>query len=264
MNKSVVFLLVFSSLLFLPACSSAPEPIADVASEESELEPSETPSTATAQPTDSPTATPEPTLAPTPEGQIFRDEFSGELESGWRWENENPDNWSYTDDGFLEIIGQDEYDLENAFPFNNMLLRDLPPGDIAVTIHMVADPDTNFQQAAIWLWENGDTFVVLNHGFCDPCGGKGIYFDYTIPGLEPTSYQLPGIEEADVYLRMEIRTDTIELYYATEEGQWERVGRFGNLFDFRQVGIGVSNIDPFGSDDDLVAQFDWFEITSLP
>ena len=35
----------------------------------------------------------------------------------------------------------------------------------------------------------------------------------------------------------------------------------GSYFEFKRVGIGVTNSDPFGVDGDLVGQFDYFEIT---
>jgi len=50
-----------------------------------------------------PTATTEPTVGIIPtatsEGQIFRDDFSGSLQPGWRWESENSNKWSFTKDG---------------------------------------------------------------------------------------------------------------------------------------------------------------------
>jgi len=252
------------AILLLSGCRSStptesegqdpPDAVVEVPTEE--VIPSDTPLPV-------PTETPEPTLVPTPIGQIFRDDFSNGMDSSWRWENENPDNWSISNDGFLEIIAEDDFGLDQEFPMKNMLFRDLPEGEIVITMHLEAEPDTNFQQAAIWLWENGDTHVSVNRGFCAPCGGGGFYFDYNIPGLAPTTYQLPGYDQTDVYLRIEISADQISLYYAVEENQWERLGRFGNLFAFTQVGIGISNIDPFGSDDDLLARIDYFEITAL-
>ena len=221
--------------------------------------------TATDEPTSTtepkPTATEEPTPTSTPEGLLFRDDFNGELAPGWRWENENSDNVSFSDDGWLVIVAEDQYQSEEEFPFTNMLLRDLPPGEVVVTLHLEADPDTNFKQASLMLWQDETTHVVVNRGFCAPCGGSGFYFDYIVPGLEPNSYQLPGFENTDVYLRIEIAAETISMYYALEPDQWERLGQFGNFFEFTQVAIGTSNIDPAGVDDDLTARFDWFEIT---
>jgi hypothetical protein len=64
----------------------------------------------------------------------------------------------------------------------------------------------------------------------------------------------------DVYLRLESKGNTISGYYATDPQKWVRLGRFGNYFQFKKVGIGVSNVR---AADDVVGQFDYFEI-SLP
>ena len=224
---------------------------------------------ATSAPTEAVTATPspEPSATPqasaTPEGLIFRDDFGEQLAEGWTWLNENPANWAISGDGWLEIVGDDTFALDGGLGQNNMLLRELPAGNFAITVHLQAEPDTNFQQAALWLWQDETSFVGLNRGFCAPCAGTGVYFDYKIPGLPPGNYAT-ALEATDVYLRIEIGSEQISMFYATEPGDWVRVGRFGNVFAFTQVGLGVSNVDPFGVDDNLTGRFDWFEITTLP
>jgi hypothetical protein len=49
-------------------------------------------------------------------------------------------------------------------------------------------------------------------------------------------------------------------YYALEPDNWQRVGAFGNYFDFRLVGLGATNSNPGGVAEDLTAMFDYFEI----
>ena len=266
-QKHMVCWLLTIGVIAFTSCSSSPDEQATMAAVART-----TTATITSSPMLLPTETevpipeesPTPDPSPTPEGLVFRDDFSGELAQGWIWGNENPEKWSLTEDRGLEIIGEDAFDLSGDFPQNNVLLRELPQGEIAVTVHLEADPDTDFQQAALWLWESGETYVRINRGYCSHCGGSGFFFDYVIPGLPNGSYELPGFDQTDVYLRIEITSDMISLYYGLEPGQWQRLGRFGNAFQFDQVGIGVTNLDPFGADDDLVARFDWFEITELP
>ncbi len=64
-------------------------------------------------------------------------------------------------------------------------------------------------------------------------------------------------EAEDVYLRLESSNDMISGYYSLDGISWERLGRFGNFFEFTRVGIGVSNV---GAAEDVVGRFDYFEI----
>ena len=69
-----------------------------------------------------------------------------------------------------------------------------------------------------------------------------------------------AIAADDVYLRLESKENILSGFYASEAGEWERLGRFGNYFQFCDVGIGVTNL---GAEETLVGLFDFFEI-SLP
>jgi hypothetical protein len=225
------------------------------------------PATDTPAPTDTsvptntslPTETPKPTTTPLPEGILFRDDFAGELQPGWEWENENPDKWTITDDGWLQIIGEHDALLaENQQ--NNLLWYPLPTGDFAVTVHLRTKPFENFQQAAIFIYEDPENYVTINRGYCGPCstGGNGFYMDYKIAGA--TGNYQARTDAEDVYLRLESKDGVLSGYYATSPDQWERLGRVGNFFQFKKVGIGVSNVR---AANDVVGQYDYFEI-SLP
>ena len=215
--------------------------------------------TNTPEPTETPmpTETTKPTYTPLPEGVIFRDDFEGELQSGWEWENENPNRWSITDDGWLQIIGESN-SLLGGDNQSNLLWYPLPDGDFVITVHLKSMPFANFHQAAIFIFEDVENYITINRGYCGICqtGGGGFYMDYKIGG-KWGSYQTAADAE-DVYLRIENKDNMISGYYATEPDQWERLGRFGNYFDFQRVGIGVSNV---GSSEDVVGLFDYFEIS---
>lgn len=206
-----------------------------------------------------PTETPKPTTTPLPEGVLFRDDFAGELQPGWEWENENADKWTFTDDGWLQIVGEHD-NLLRENRQSNLLWYPLPEGDFVVTVHLNTKPFENFHQAAIYIYQDPDNYVTINRGYCDLCptGGNGFYMDYKISG-QLGSYNIATKAE-DVYLRLESKDNTISGYYATAPDEWKRLGRFGNFFQFTRVGIGVSNVR---AANDVVGQFDYFEI-SLP
>jgi hypothetical protein len=261
-TKTSLIVLLSCSWMF-SACQSYAVTVPTVPSSPSAtpLPPSNTsvPPTNTHVPTNTPapTETPEPTPTALPEGVLFRDDFEGELQPGWEWENENPAKWTVTDDGWLQIIGETNALLGQSQQ-NNLLWYPLPAGDFVITVHLRTRPFEDFQQAAIFIYEDPENYVTINRGYCSPCstGGNGFYMDYKISG-QWGDYSAATSAE-DVYLRLESKGRTIGGYYATETEQWKRLGRFGNYFQFKKVGIGVSNA---GAADDVVGQFDYFEIS---
>lgn len=115
-----------------------------------------------------PTETPKPTNTPLPAGVLFRDDFNGELQPGWEWENENPDKWTFTDDGWLQIVGEFN-SLISQNQQSNLLWYPLPEGDFVITVHLKTKPFENFHQAAIFIYEDPENYITLNRGYCDLC-----------------------------------------------------------------------------------------------
>jgi len=82
-TKNLLFVLVLSSLIF-SACQPAATAVPAVPNATVVLP------TSTPLPTNTslPTETPKPTVTPLSEGVLFRDNFAGELQPGWEWQNE--------------------------------------------------------------------------------------------------------------------------------------------------------------------------------
>jgi hypothetical protein len=75
--------------------------------------------------------------------------------------------------------------------------------------------------------------------------------EYKIGGAGGT-YMI-ALQETDLYLRLESKDNVITASSATKPGQWQRLGRFGNYFLFKRVGLGVTNSDRESNDNsDLV------------
>ncbi len=205
------------------------------------------------------TSTPVPTF--TPENLIFRDDFSTALQPGWSWENEVADRRMFTQDGWLRILAGDNALLYGEKQFN-LLWRDLPSGDFVITTHINTAPYADFHQTTMYLYEDKNNFVAINRGFCGPCvpGGNGVYMEYKIGGGSGAYKQ--ALKETDVYLRLESKKNVITEYYAVGPDQWQRLGRFGNYFVFKRVGLGATNADGKASiNANLIALFDYFEIS---
>jgi hypothetical protein len=136
-----------------------------------------------------------------------------------------------------------------------------------IEAHIKSNPTENFQQAAIYIFQDPDNYVALNIGFCSPCttGGPGFFMETFIDNNPfGDAYQINRDPAAtDVYLRLVNQGGSITGYYATTPGEWQRAGAFGNYFDFKSVGLGSTNSNPAGVEHDIISQFDYFEI-ALP
>ena len=250
----------------LIACGTPPQTVAPTQQQVELPPPTSVPPTATPQPTATFTPEPTPTIIPTatPQNQVFRDDFNGVLQPGWTWENEKPDRWKITDDGWLQILAEDASALAGQTQ-SNMLFRDLPDGNFVVTAHITTAPDSNFQQTTIFLFEDVDNYVAVNRGYCEPCfpgKGNGIFMEYKIGGQFRWSAELnTQVDETDVYLRLMSKDKIIYGYYALAPDDWQLITRLGDFFEFNRVGLGVTNSDQAGIDSDLVGSYDYFEIT---
>jgi hypothetical protein len=67
----------------------------------------------------------------------------------------------------------------------------------------------------------------------------------------------------DVYIRLVSKDKVIYGYYALSPDDWKLLTKLGDYFEFKRVGLGVSNVDTNGIDSDLIGSYDYFEI-SLP
>lgn len=212
-----------------------------------------------------PTETPRPEPTPLPAGIIFRDDFDGYFQPGWEWYEEDPERWE-----FVEFGGKYWLQMTGGVGRTNYLLRPAPEGNFIITAHLIADPQENFQQANIGVYEDFNNYIVLNVGFCSMCveGGEGFYMETFIDNNPfDFAYRIPRDQDLkDVYLRLVIDVDgSITGYYATPEDSqnWIKLGAFGNYFEFKTVGIGVLNVfEGENTASNIEAIYDYFEIST--
>ncbi|MGB8252359.1 MAG: nucleoside hydrolase, partial [Anaerolineaceae bacterium] len=204
--------------------------------------------------------TSEPTPARTPVGQIFRDDFTGSLQSGWTWLDENPPHWTILSDGWLQIIGEDDSLISDATQ-SNLLCRTAPEGDFQITVHLTANPTADFQQAALFLYQDGNNYVSMNRGYCGLCGiGGGMFMDNKFSG-SLGSFKVKT-QEKDVYLRLVSQDQTVVGYYSFDNEDWQRFGRVGNYLEYSDICLGVSNVDSAGKENsNITGKFDYIEIS---
>jgi len=250
-----------------PSAQAAPTTIPAASTEiVKPVAPSSTPPApaATALPTGTtvPTQTIEPTVSPTqlPAGVFFRDDFTKDLQPGWTWKDENKERWTITQDGWLQILADDPYlffDNSQA----NVLFRDLPDGDFDVIIHATANPTEPNQNIQIILYQDNKNYMEINRGFCGPCQnpGSGFFMDFEIAGSRSFYEKLS--KATDFYLKLRSQNKVLSGYYALEPEKWILLGKLGNYYQFKRVGIGATNSDPEHKiNSDLVARIDFVEI----
>jgi regulation of enolase protein 1 (concanavalin A-like superfamily) len=272
--KKVTFLIVVCFLLAACAPAATPIPAATEppAPTDIDVHPTEVVEVPSLTPTETNVPPPEPTVTQTeipptalPEGVLFRDDFEGELQPGWAWINEDPERWSF-ENGWLKIVANDfAFYMDDNYGMVNFLTREAPEGEFMITAHIRADPTENFQQAAIYIFEDKDNYIALNIGYCGVCttNGPGFYMETFIDNNPfQDAYALKrDANETNVYLRLVNQSGSVTGYYATTPGEWQRAGAFGNYFDFKYVGLGTTN-STNADIPNLVSTFDFFEIAN--
>jgi len=203
---------------------------------------------------------------PEPEAEIlawevvFQDDFDGFFQMDWSWQQENPNRWTFTDEGWLQIIGGDR-SLVVQGEQENLLVRDLPDGDIALVTHLSLLPEENYQYAGLHLMDGAENLVALARGYCDTCttGGGTMTLYFRQDGEWGTHVTIP-IEATDLFLRLTWENGVVSGDYALTEDQWVTLGSFPLSNRFTQMGIGATNSNLEGAYQDLIARFDFVEI----
>lgn len=109
---------------------------------------------------------PDPLLrvpVPGPELASYSSDFDGTtLGSQWSWVNEDSADWSLSSDpGTLTIDGQSGQFYETEHAGQNVLLEKAPSGNFVAETRVALNPDENYQQAGLVLWQNDDTWMKL-------------------------------------------------------------------------------------------------------
>ena len=215
----------------------------------------------TSIPTNSPV--PSPTSAPSVEissGEIFRDDFEGQLVEGWTWLAEDPSKWSLSEvSGSLQIIASDaSLDGPNLPP--NILLRDAPAGDFEITTSLRFTPTSNFQFAGLIIFQDNGNVLQLGRAFCDlanVCIGDGVYMDNIENGsFVGSNYQTP-FRGTVIYLRLQRAGNTYSGYVSEDGEQWTKTGE--HVRDFSQIRVGLMAAQ---APTEIPAVFDYFTINA--
>jgi len=189
----------------------------------------------------------------------FRDDFSGQLNPDWNWQNEDVSHYKVNEDGWLEITGGSENILAGEQQ-TNLLWTSLPEGDFVISIHLKSQPLFDFQQAGLLLYEDSENYISLSRGYCMQCvlGGSGVFLVYNFKG-DRVSYA-SATDVTDLYLMLIRVGGVISGFYATESGRWLQVASLHNGSRFYHAGLSVTNDSTWNEGLDVIGMFDFFEI----
>ncbi len=205
----------------------------------------------------------DPASAPTAEPRIFRDDFEGALEDGWRWQRENAVQWSLVrSPGWLEITAGSGFVRDGSL--ENLLLRPLPAGDFEMETRLKFKPAANFQFAGLIAYESDADFIQFGRAFCNSpqeCANDGFYLDVRVQGsYTGDNFAVPAPSADTLYLRMRREGGTFTSYYSEDGSNWVLVGAYSGVMNPSSIGLmaGQSTSGP------LPAQFDYFSTGPIP
>ncbi len=193
---------------------------------------------------------------------IFRDDFDKQLQTGWQWTNENPENWSLTENsGALQINVLGGYvNLENA---SNMLTIPSPQGDFFVETALLFDPDTDNQFAGLLIYESKDEYIQTGVSYCSPingCIGKGLYTDIYQEGKLLLPRNAIDFTQDRLAIRMVYNGGKMTFYASLDGRVWYRTYEIATDINIKRVGLITGQ-----SLDDIpkTALFEYFKIGTL-
>ena len=264
-KRSLFICLIFA--LLLAACGPAVTPTPSSPASQTEEVAAGVTATEAAQ---QPTATPPP--SPTPDPVIFLDEFDGALGEGWGWQNEDPERWQLTPEGWLALTAANPgFFSEEGSQQVNLLRRPAPQGDFVITTRLSTTPDENFQQAGIFIIADDFNYVAILNAFCQFClpdsGGHGFYMEafkageYAAAGMAQGA---PQVEEVFLRLVYHAEERRIEGFYALAPDEWKALGTIEGLPEPQMIALGAGNSpSPEGVTEDLLAFYDYFEVSRI-
>ncbi len=190
---------------------------------------------------------------------IFRDDFNGQLNPAWKWQNEDASHYKMNGDGWLEITGGNESILAGGQQ-TNLLWITLPEEEIEISIHLRSQPLFDFQRAGLLLHRDSENYVSLTRGHCTQCllGGNGIFLEYSLNG-QRGKYTTP-FNGSDLYLMLVVEQEIVSAFHAVEAGEWQHIASLENDIRFERAALSVTNDTAWNEGYDVVGMFDYLEI----
>jgi beta-xylosidase len=191
---------------------------------------------------DGPTDTPQPMpsgSAPLVRGQ--GDEFDGTALDRTRWDVFSEGLQRYTlRDGKLTIETEDGDVYEDRSDLRNLFLTLPPRGPFDVTTRCTLQPDKDFEQAFLTLWQDHQHYAKI--AYVHTHGGRKIEIGIEKEGVYESHLHDVTLGD-DVYLRIKRHDDATEFLCSGDGAKWASVEKDQvSLVDLR-VGLGACSPD---------------------
>jgi beta-xylosidase len=172
----------------------------------------------------------------------------------WTVFSEDPTHWKLAA-GKLTIQTDNGDVFEDRSDLSNLFLAHAPLGDFDVTTRVAIDPQTDYQQAFLTLWQDHNHFAKI--GFVHTHGGKRIEV-----GVEQdekyTSHRHDTLDASDVYFRIKRRGEACAFLISTDGSKWTEIETQTVPLRDLQIGIGACSPD---SKESTTASFDFIRVT---
>ena len=198
---------------------------------------------------------------------VFRDDFDKAINPDWTWIRVEDSQWSMTKSpGFLNVQLTHTYNAFEGGP-DTLLLQWIKEENFEIVTRVFFEPKRNFQRVGLVIYENRENFVGLGRGYADVVDypGNAIYFDNIYPSApnygdpDYANYPTPINNPSEVYLKLRRDGDTYTGFYSLDGQTWTLVGT--HISPIKPVSYGLL----IGySDQPITAEFDFFELYSIP
>lgn len=192
------------------------------------------------------------------QGSLFRDDFIGQVDPAWSWQNEDASRYKL-EDGWLEITGGDESMLVDGQQ-TNLLWMSLPEGDLEISIRLISQPLFDYQQVGLLLYHDSENYISFSHGYCTQCvlGGEGVFLEYSLNG--DYGRLAASVSASDLYLTLIVDQGVVLSFYAIDASSRQYLASQKIGVNFERVALSVTNGSKWDEGYDIVGRFDYFEI----
>lgn len=107
----------------------------------------------------------------------FDDEFdSTDINSKWSWIREDNTKWSLSENSGSMRIYTQRGDFWNIDNIKNILVQDAPGGDYEVITKVTINPQADYEQAMLLIYQDDNNYVRLDRVYVAGNGGNLIEF----------------------------------------------------------------------------------------
>jgi len=196
-----------------------------------------------------------------PEDQaLFRDDFNGELSSGWTWVNGVPDDWAVT--GGALRLAPGAWSESDPRPPVNLVLPSPGLPSYTFSTRIEFDPWANFHAAGLTVYQDGANSIQLVHAFCsrtfDGCVDDGVYLDSIDNGEFVDGQGGRSLTRASdhLFLRIDVIGNAYTGWYSYDGQAWTTAGTVRRDFASPSIGIVARSNTP----QPPVSSYDFFEV----